>query len=113
MLHDHIVQAMGVVVHLPAWLNSPFHWTRRRRVQFTRDSAGEIGQSAGVAGMAHGVGHTQWVFSVGNTGVEEDAVAAQLHGHGHVAGSANPGVHDYRILRITMLKVFEDNPDVV
>ena len=59
------------------------------------------------------MGHGQRVVGVGDAGVEQDAVDAELHGDRHVAGGADAGVDDHRIIGIAFLQVFQADADVV
>ena len=73
----------------------------------------EIGQAAGFGGVAHRVGHAERVFGVGDAGVEQHAVDAELHRDRHVARRADAGVDDHRIVGIVLLEVLQADADVV
>ena len=63
--------------------------------------------------MPHGPRHPQRVLGRRDAGVQQHAVAAQFHGHTHVAGGADAGIDDDRVLRVAILQIFQDDPDVV
>ena len=58
-------------------------------------AAGEEGFAAGADGFAHGFGHEFGVLGFGDGGVHEEAVGAEFHGLGGVAGGADTGVNDH------------------
>src|SRR5947207_8771451 len=58
----------------------------------TRRSSDLKRQPAGGGGLPHRVGHRQRVAGTGDSRVEEHAVAAQLHGEAHIAGSSHARV---------------------
>ena len=60
-------------------------------------------EAAGFGGVAHGVGHAQGVFGVGDAGVQEHAVDAEFHRDRDVARRADAGVDDHRIVGIVLL----------
>ena len=50
---------------------------------------------------------------MGDARVQQHAVDAQFHGHGHVAGGAHAGVDDHRIVGVAVLEVLQADADVV
>jgi hypothetical protein len=44
---------------------------------------------------------------VGDAGVEQYAVGAELHRDGHVAGGADAGVDDYGVVGVVLLQQFQ------
>src|SRR5688500_11390881 len=75
-------------------------------VAFLGDSAGLVGEAAGLQGVAHGVGHFYGVFGVGDAGVEEDAVGAELHGDGDVTRRADAGIDDDGVGGVVLFQGF-------
>ena len=82
-------------------------------VELSRDAPSPRGQPSGLHRQPHGAGHAQRIGCAGDSGVEQDAVAAQLHGDHDIAGRADTRVHDHGIEWIVGLEVLEDDPDVV
>src|SRR5579884_3454862 len=95
------------------WRDAAFHRTGCLRVHFTRDTAGQIRQAAGGAGVAHGVSHPQRITRMSDAGVQQHAVATQLHRHVDIAGRADTGIDDYRIIRIAILQILQDDADII
>src|SRR5262245_63038279 len=48
--------------------DAAFPGARRGGVELARDAPGEVGEPAGLAGVAHGPGHPQGVLRVGDAG---------------------------------------------
>src|SRR5688500_9083312 len=84
----------------------------RRRVALLRDPARLVAQPAGFERVAHGRGHLHRVLRVGDAGVEQHAVGAELHGDACVARGADAGVDDHRVTGVALLEQLEAERDV-
>src|SRR5262245_26289381 len=93
--------------------DSSFHRAARGSVELFGNAPAQVRQSPGLATVAHGPRHAHGILGAGNRGVEQHAVAAEFHRGRHVAGGADAGVHDHRIVRVAVLEVFEDDADRV
>ena len=82
-------------------------------VKFSRNSASSISLPPGNAGLSHGAGHQQWIAGAGDGGVQQDTVAAKFHSKGDIAGSANTGINDDRIVGVAIFEVFHTDANVV
>ena len=54
--------------------------------------------------MSHGDRHLHGIFRVGDAGVEQHAVGAELHRDGHVAGGADARIDDHGEMRIVLFQ---------
>ena len=81
--------------------------------ELARNAAGEIRQAAGGAGVAHGMGHPQRIAGMRDARVQQHSVATQLHRHRHVAGRADAGIDDNRIIRIALLQILQNDAQII
>ena len=74
-----------------------------------------MAEVARLPGRFHRRGHPDGVAGVGDSGIEQDAVSAELHGDGDVARRADAGVDDDREARVAprggVLEPLEDHRD--